>query len=294
MALCLVEDRWSEADRKLVEKSHNLKQLYLRGCDFGFWTGCTISKEFLDYVQDHFERRYSKSEEKVLERRGAIHLGGSVIHTYDDCITQLDDSLCEACGSPRLSLGAAVAAGHYFNERLALSFYHCNPFALSRRPQYEQALAALEVCWSYGLPDDDKLFFCEHLPPPAASQAEYMKLLELRLAEHFRLLGKGEPDPDPARILLSRPFRVQSSGFEWVLAKLREEFGLYNVDAREETGSRVVAAFVFDRTAKKWWRSLALRQNHVPLWIRCPAAEEALRKWIRETQEQFKGKRRSR
>jgi hypothetical protein len=291
-AMLEVEDSWTTDERRLVEKSHNLKALYRSALQKGLLATSFVSFDFLEFAGDHFTRRYPSRAQELLSRKGYWSFGGQKLHTYDDAITQLDMALAELYGSARYTLGAHAIAGFGVSGSLADAFFHDNLFVLERLPAYR---GAVEDEHHLNLDSDllerpEALFARDRFPHPAKTLEGARELVKWHLAAFFRYPKKGEPDPDPSRLLSERSPLVPplSHYSRWVVERAIREFGKGAVEVSENREEQEVVLRVFDRRAKKWHRSLVLRSGYIEGFIRNTENEAVVDRWFSATRGQFK------
>ena len=100
----------------------------------GYFQDVHVSSDFLDFVEDNFDRRYPSQTSRTIKRANSkgrpVSMAPEVIIPYDDFILQLDMSLTNVFGTPEASIlmrGVHVigcAGGHFF--------FHCNYAAVAR------------------------------------------------------------------------------------------------------------------------------------------------------------------
>lgn len=276
------QEFWTENDRKLAFKQHDLVKLYQRTRQLGNsghldasapFQDTYIAEEFLEFASDHFSRRYPD----LTEDPRPWSFGTTKLAVYDDCICQLDTSLARSLGDPSASLiHAALHDRHPIRERMVTDMFHENDFA------YKAAENFIDR-------DGESEGYLAILRSDPSKHAEFVArtrtrspILELNLAAWFRYPRDGEPDPDP---LVNLSYSLESAGSEYSLARvLAREFGHENV--------RVIAASlhggysivqIFDRAARKYWmeiHALSDRMNALGVvgattanWLDCVIAK---------------------
>jgi hypothetical protein len=294
-----VRSQWSAADRRLVERSHDLAGLYGRARELGLFRDTHIAQDLFQLAADFFRLRYPSSLSKLLVTRDSSALDRAKVFSFDDAVCQLDDSLVTFSNDPAESMGVKALCNIYPSLPLtaaAEAFFHFNPFTLSRLEQYRHGLATSPWRGPDRLQlDVDDLFHRGHarLGYPGWTLEAAGQLLGLELAASFLYPKRGEPDPDPALIFLQRSQRPVLHYADWVLDRLLERFGHYRVSTQEDKEARKIA-YVFDRTAQRWWCSLTLVDRSPILatqWVRNASSEAMLEKWINRTERQFSKKR---
>lgn len=298
-ALSEVQDTWTENDRKLVGRSHDLPSLYRACQNHSLLGGSHISVELLAYARDHFSRRYPRGERELLTTHGYWSFGGNLLPTIDDCITQLDLALADIYQTNTLTLGAKALAGFGIAPNLLNAFFHGNIFAIENLRLYREAAAefphAQENIPLDQLERPELLFAREGFSHPGITIQLAKRLLDYNLAAFFRYPKKGEPDPDPVRLTrkwrsLNQTNRLNYS--RWVVKRVRQEFGDESVEIVEDRDTKRVTLVVFDRRAKKWHRSISLRPGVIGLFIQNTQSREFLDQWIADTKKQFQRRRR--
>lgn len=289
-ALEEVRGRWEKEDNAFF-LNHDLKQQYRRALHHGVLTSTYISFDFLEYVGDHFSRRYPSGEDELLGRRRYWRFGGSILATYDDCVLQLDSGLAEVYESQRYSLGAHALFGHGVSPNGINAFFHNNIFALDRLPGVRSSCEKEDSNLPQEQLENPELLLARTgFPHPGESLARARRVLDCQLAAFFRYPKVGEPDPDPAR-LLSRHWHQLPSGIHysrWVIGRIRSEFGDDSVEIVEDKDSEQVCLRVFDRKAKRWVRELKLRQGLAEYFLDTPDNRAQVETWIEETRLQFR------
>jgi hypothetical protein len=139
-ALVEVEDEWSDADRRMVGRSHNLRELYQSALRKGLLKGSFISTDFLDFAHDHFERRYPTGARALGSRKGYYSFGPRKLHTYDDATIQLDSALADLYDSASYSLGVHAFKGFGVSSAIASAFFQGNVFALEKLAEQKALL----------------------------------------------------------------------------------------------------------------------------------------------------------
>ncbi len=295
-ALAEVKEEWSTNERTLVRSKHDLVALYKACLDHALLKTSYVSFDFMRYAGDHFERRYPSGEDGVLAKHGFWSFGGSLLHTYDDCIVQLDAALAEVYHSREYLLGFHAVSGQGVSSQLLDAFFHDNVFAIERRQLYRVEPTPDEnLNLDQSLLDrPTELFARDGLPPPSLSYSNSRRLLELDLAAFYRYRRKGEPDPDPIRVLSSWNLSQLPVNYSrWVIERVIAAFGRVAVEVKVDQRGRSVVLTVFDRRAKKWHRSLVLRHANIERFIRNSENELLVDRWIDETRSSFRQLRRN-
>ena len=272
--------------------SHDLGELHRACLDRNLLEDTYLSDDFLRYAQHHFERRYPKGQRDLLKERRHWTFGTGFLHTYDDCIIQLDRGLDRIYGSSEWSLGNRALK--FPGGELSRAFFHGNTFALARLDSYLGSLEEREISYPERdhLARPDLLFAAsENLPYPGVTFERAKGLLDLDLVALFVYPEDGIPHPDPARVFLPHRLPGAPQTYEWALRKLREEFGTTAVEAAEDR-DRNIWIHVYDRRAKEYCARLPVTRDHLPLMGRTGLAEIQLDKWISATKRRFAAARR--
>lgn len=125
------------SDRTIALKhsfGHDFSQAFSVLRDAGYLQDVHVSSDFLDFVEDNFDRRYPSQTSRTIKRANSkgrpVSMAPDVIIPYDDFILQLDTSLTNVFGTPEASVlmrGIQVIScggGHFF--------FHCNYAAIAR------------------------------------------------------------------------------------------------------------------------------------------------------------------
>jgi len=125
------------SDGTIKEKysyKHNFSKAFNVLRNAGYFQDVHVSSDFLDFVEDNFDRRYPSQTSRTIKRANSkgrpVSMAPDVIIPYDDLILQLDMSLTNVFGTPEASVlmhGIHVvgcAGGHFF--------FHCNYAAIAR------------------------------------------------------------------------------------------------------------------------------------------------------------------
>lgn len=298
--LVKVQNEWNKNDCRLVQSSHDLRGLYKRAQELGLFRDTHITNDLFQLAADHFSLRYPSALLRLLRTRGSVSLDWTKIFSFDDALCQLDDSLVTFSNDPAESMGVKALSNiqpSLAPPLTAEAFFHFNPFTLKRLETYRRGLVASGWLESDRLQlEVDALFQQGHsrLGHAGWTFQTASKLLELRLASLFVYPKNGEPDPDPALILLQPQQQSMLFYADWVLDRLIERFGRYRVRIEGDKEGRI-RAHVFDRTAKYWWRSLTLVDRSPILtapWARNGMVEAKLEEWIGKTERYFAKKKR--
>lgn len=255
-----------------------------------------ISDDFLQYAQEHFERRYPSGQSRLLSKRKCWTFSRSFLSTYDDCILQIDRGLDQLYRSSEWSLGSR-ALSVPGSGRLGRAFFHDNVFAIARLLQYRSSVG--DEWRNFPLPEHleqpDRLFASGDLPRPGLSYGEAQELLSLDLAALFVYPEASAPHPDPVQTLLSSrgARRGNWQEYDWIVERLRTEFGFTAVDILEEETTRNLVAVVYDRGAKDYWAALPVGRGYWPSLVRNGLSRDLLERWIDEAKAQFSSERRA-
>jgi hypothetical protein len=305
-ALAEFEDDLTDDEKRLVRSDHKLVELYTACLNRGLLRSTFVSSDFLLFARHHFERRYPSTEDAILRDRRYWQFGRSMLHTYDDCIVQLDRGLAEMYGTDKYLLGGRALSGSLSVSRsLVKALFHDNVHALEDLPRYIAAAREFRMFPPDEEPDSrPEVWYSstDALPSPSMSLEEARELLEWNLAAFFRYPAQGEPDPDPARLLakfqvaqFSLPHAV--ADYKWAYEQAVRAFGRGGVDLVREEGDfargdkgRVVLT-VFERKAKKWFRPVVLDHGAIVPIRPNPHTKAALEAWIAETLAMFRRER---
>lgn len=296
-ALVEVEQRWTAEERKLVHGKHSLTRLYRACQDHKLLLQTYIQGDFFDYANDHFKRRYPSLEAEVMAERSYWSVATDILHTYDDCITQLDRGLAAHYGTDKFMLGTrALAGGFGTAESLVKALFHANVHLLQDLPRH---LAAAKESRLFP-PDEEpnarpEVWYCdEGLPDPGVSLARARELLDWNLAAYFRYQKQREPNPDPARLLFERDLSPTLTDFKWIVDQAAAAFGRGAVEL-ERDRDRGVILTVFKREAHYWFRQAVLSAGHLHFAAvhRDSTGKAAVERWLAETCEMFRSERRN-
>lgn len=283
------------AVKRSILGGHDFLNLYQTCLDHCLLHETYISDDFLEFAQHHFERRYPSGQSKLLSERRHWTFGASFLPTFDDCMIQLECGLDNIYGSSEWSLGNRALTVPA--EKLALSFFHNNVFAVARLNTYRDSVQPDQV--AYPKPEHlerpDLLFAAsEQLPHPRVTYQKAREFLNLDLAALFVYPDDRKPDPDPVWTFSQSRTSLPGDpySYEWILKRLREEFGPAAVEVVEDHASHSIVIFVYDRGAKQYWAALEVIRNSLPLYIRNELSRRFLERWIEKTREMFVSDRR--
>ena len=295
-AMIEFEESWSKEERRLVERSHDLLQLYFACLSKGILRDTFITADFLRFASDHFEMRYPGKEASLLESVGYWKFGGSFLAAYDDCVLQLDSSLANYYGSWRHSLGTHAISNIRASEQAFKTFFHSNVYAVHLLENYVNAVPRLEKSriQAEQLSRPDLIFSQEGLPAAGCTIQRAQEMMNWHLAGLFVYPSQDEPDPNPRGLsdLGGAEIPVSILRSKWVVKRLQEKFGPANIRCVEVRESGKVGVHVFDRTARKWCRTLLLKEGFREIFWNRERSREWVESWILETQAQFRRKRR--
>jgi hypothetical protein len=134
-------------ERKLVEHSHDLQELWTMCRDRGLFGSVTVSWDFIEFANDHFERRYpsqiQKKKQQMASNDRISVISAGTLAPYDDFLIQMDDWFWSTSNCIQFSMG--LGAAQRANSFLGWWFFHNNAPAVKRADKY---LATLQSCTS--------------------------------------------------------------------------------------------------------------------------------------------------
>jgi hypothetical protein len=127
------EERWCDK----ILKSHDVRHIFRKCVGLGLFDDVAVSKDFLEHVNNNFQRYPSQMKEIVEHaEKSNIVLGNSVdwAYYYDDLVVQLDQHLLRRTSDPSISI--IYHAIRVLETRYARDILRENAFALLRFNEY--------------------------------------------------------------------------------------------------------------------------------------------------------------
>lgn len=130
-----------QKENLILNRAHDVRKIFVECRRRGLFTDVSVSKDFLEHINNHFQR-YPSQQRRVLSEASKQNkvIGNSIdwAYYYDDLVVQLDHHLIKRTADPSISI--IYLAIRTLETRYARDILRENAFALLKFEEYAELI----------------------------------------------------------------------------------------------------------------------------------------------------------